>query len=114
MNEAHYGPEHVEMARTLHDLGNAYGDLGDHSKQRDYLEKALRIQEAHYGPEHVEVARTLNDLASSLVALEDLPLARAHLTRAVRIFERSDLPASHPNAVIYRRNLSIIEARLHG
>eukprot|EP00971_Amphidinium_carterae_P108347 2145209-Amphidinium_carterae.1 len=53
-NEAHHGPEHVEVAITLTNLGNAYGHLGDHSKKRDFLEKALRIEEAHYGPEHVE------------------------------------------------------------
>eukprot|EP00971_Amphidinium_carterae_P113668 2252235-Amphidinium_carterae.1 len=108
ITEAHYGPEHVEVAITLNNLGNAHGNLGDHSKERDFLEKALRIFEAHYGPEHVEVAKALNNLAKA----HDLPLARARLTRAVRILERSDLPASHPHAVLIRENLTRIEARL--
>eukprot|EP00971_Amphidinium_carterae_P274437 5446043-Amphidinium_carterae.1 len=80
--QAHYGPEHVEVAKTLHSLGNAHGALGDHAKKRDVLERVLRINEAHYGQEHVEVASTLNNLAVALWFLEDLPLARAHFTRA--------------------------------
>eukprot|EP00971_Amphidinium_carterae_P066691 1320836-Amphidinium_carterae.1 len=39
-------------AERLGNLGNAYGDLGDASKKREYLERALRIKEAHYGPDH--------------------------------------------------------------
>eukprot|EP00971_Amphidinium_carterae_P342771 6482189-Amphidinium_carterae.1 len=62
LKEAQYGPEHVEVAITLHNLGDACCKLGDDSKKRNLLEKALSIKEAHYGPEHVEVASTLNVL----------------------------------------------------
>eukprot|EP00971_Amphidinium_carterae_P273694 5432017-Amphidinium_carterae.1 len=48
--EAHYGPDHPEVAEALGYLGDAY--LGDDTKMRDYFERALRIQEAHYGPDH--------------------------------------------------------------
>eukprot|EP00971_Amphidinium_carterae_P143729 2847816-Amphidinium_carterae.1 len=43
-------------------LGTAYGALGNASKMRDYVERALQIQEAHYGPDHLEVTKTLNNL----------------------------------------------------
>eukprot|EP00971_Amphidinium_carterae_P219613 4360265-Amphidinium_carterae.1 len=36
------------QAEWIANLGNAYGALGDASKQRDYLERALRIEEPHY------------------------------------------------------------------
>eukprot|EP00971_Amphidinium_carterae_P125605 2488459-Amphidinium_carterae.1 len=39
INEAQYGPEHIEVAGTLNNLGIAYGNLGDHEKKRDYLER---------------------------------------------------------------------------
>eukprot|EP00971_Amphidinium_carterae_P203829 4045261-Amphidinium_carterae.1 len=52
--ESHYGPEHPDVAKTLTNLGTAYGSLGDAFKKRDFLERALRIQESHYGPEHPE------------------------------------------------------------
>eukprot|EP00971_Amphidinium_carterae_P077774 1537967-Amphidinium_carterae.1 len=56
IKEAHHGPEHVEVARTLGNLGIAYGYLGEYGKMCNYLENALRIEETHYGPEHVQVA----------------------------------------------------------
>eukprot|EP00971_Amphidinium_carterae_P151316 3000068-Amphidinium_carterae.1 len=64
IEERRYGPEHPQVARTLGNLGNAYGELGDASKQRDHQERALLIFESHYGPEHPEVARTLTNLGN--------------------------------------------------
>eukprot|EP00971_Amphidinium_carterae_P058419 1155748-Amphidinium_carterae.1 len=65
MEEAHYGPDHQELAKTLMNLGNAYGEFGDASKMRDCLERALQIEEAHYGPDHQEVATTLMNLGNA-------------------------------------------------
>eukprot|EP00971_Amphidinium_carterae_P023842 470099-Amphidinium_carterae.1 len=65
MLESHYGPEHPDVAKTLADLGVAYGSVGDASKQHDHLERALRILESHYGPEHPEVAITLAKLGNA-------------------------------------------------
>eukprot|EP00971_Amphidinium_carterae_P061034 1207727-Amphidinium_carterae.1 len=62
MKESHYGPEHPEVAITLTNLGNAYGSLRDVFKQRDYLERALRMKESHFGSEHPEVGITLGNL----------------------------------------------------
>ena len=42
--EREYGPDHREVAITLINLGNAYGSLGDATKQRDLLERALNIK----------------------------------------------------------------------
>ena len=50
------------MAITLNNLALAVGKLGDHTRERDLLEAALKIKEAHYGKEHFEVAITLNHL----------------------------------------------------
>eukprot|EP00971_Amphidinium_carterae_P270164 5360104-Amphidinium_carterae.1 len=52
-------------------LGNAYGSLGNALKQREYLERALRIKESHYGPEHPEVAITLTNLGNAYGSLGD-------------------------------------------
>ena len=66
INERHYGPEHPEVAKTLGNLGNAYGDLGDTARQKALLERALVILERHYGPEHPDVAKTLSKLRQCL------------------------------------------------
>eukprot|EP00971_Amphidinium_carterae_P042864 842459-Amphidinium_carterae.1 len=48
-------PEHAWCPEWLGYLGIFYGSLGDAGKQRDHLERALRIKESHYGPEHPEM-----------------------------------------------------------
>jgi len=89
IQEAHYGPDHVEVAVTLTNLGNAYGSLGDAAKQRELLERSLRIDEAHYGPDHVAVAVTLTSLGNAYGSLGDAAKQRELLGRAVEIFERN-------------------------
>ncbi len=53
------------MARTLVNLGNAYGDLGNPVKKIDLLERALPVLEKHYGPEHGTVLITRKNLADA-------------------------------------------------
>ena len=51
------------MVATLNNLGNAYGQLGNPSKQRDLLKRALAIFERACGRDHVDLAATLGNLA---------------------------------------------------
>eukprot|EP00971_Amphidinium_carterae_P248869 4940036-Amphidinium_carterae.1 len=74
-------PEHVRQPAWLGTLGSAYGSLGDCTKQRDYLERALRIQESHYGPEHPDVASTLGNLGNAYGSLGDTFKKRDYLER---------------------------------
>eukprot|EP00971_Amphidinium_carterae_P215872 4284962-Amphidinium_carterae.1 len=71
IQEAHYGPDHPLVAMTLTDLGNAYGALGDASKQRDHSERALPILKANYGPDHPNVAVSLMNLGNAYGDLGD-------------------------------------------
>ncbi|WP_374698250.1 tetratricopeptide repeat protein [Wolbachia endosymbiont (group B) of Limnophora tigrina] len=36
--EKHYGLDHVQVAKQLTNLGNAYGNSGDSQKQKELLE----------------------------------------------------------------------------
>ena len=65
IKEREYGSDHREVAITLTNLGNAYGDLGDAKKQRDLLERALVIEEREYGSDHCEAATTLTNLGNA-------------------------------------------------
>ena len=56
IKEREFGPDHVEVAGTLHKLGNAHGDLGDNAKKRDLLQRALAILEREYGRDHPDAA----------------------------------------------------------
>ncbi|WCR53664.1 MAG: hypothetical protein PG981_000686 [Wolbachia endosymbiont of Ctenocephalides orientis wCori] len=50
IKERHYGPDHFEVAKTLANLGTAYGDLGNHNKQKELLERAIPIFEKYNHP----------------------------------------------------------------
>ena len=75
-------------------FATAYGDLGDFSKQRDVLERTLRIKESQYGEDHFELAKTLTNLGIAYGNLKHLKegqrmlMQRDLLERSLRIKER--------------------------
>eukprot|EP00971_Amphidinium_carterae_P195453 3878723-Amphidinium_carterae.1 len=71
----------------LGSLGKAYESLGEYAKQRDYSERALRIQESHKRLEHPEVAITLTNLGNAHGNLGDYAKKRDYLARALRLEE---------------------------
>eukprot|EP00971_Amphidinium_carterae_P080959 1601750-Amphidinium_carterae.1 len=96
--------EHALRPEWLANLGVAYGNLGDASKKRDYLERALRILESHYGPEHPVVAKTLASLGVAYGDLGDASKERDCLERALRIKEGHYGP-EHPEVAKTLANL---------
>ncbi|CAE7532245.1 unnamed protein product, partial [Symbiodinium sp. CCMP2456] len=106
--EQAHGPEHANVARTLNNLANACGDLGDHREmkrtlndlanacgalgdlreQKRLVENALVIVEREFGTEHAEVAWTLNNLAIACGALGDLQEMKRLLEKSLVILER--------------------------
>eukprot|EP00971_Amphidinium_carterae_P162584 3223130-Amphidinium_carterae.1 len=95
----------------LGNLGNAYADLGDASKQRDYSERALRILEAHYGPDLPEVAKTVMNLGNAYGDLGDASKMRDYLERALRITEAHYGP-DHPEVAKTLVNLGTASGAL--
>ena len=93
------------MAQTLTNFGNAYGDLGDHAKSRDVLERALAIKERAYGRDHPDVAITLGNLGMAYGELGDAAKKREYVTRTLKIFEGAYGP-DHPHATFYREELA--------
>ena len=71
------------MAKTLTNLGIAYGALGDTARKKALLERALVIQERHYGPEHPQVAITLTNLGIAYGDLGDTARKKELLERAL-------------------------------
>ena len=80
-------PGRAASLSFLGNLGNAYGALGDAAKQRDLLERALKIKEACFGEDHKEVAITLGSLGNAYGALGDAAKQRDLLERALKIKE---------------------------
>lgn len=86
--ENYYGKDHIQVAITLTNLGNTYGDLGDFRRQKELLEQALVILERHYGKDHVQMAITLTNLANAYGDLGNYTQQKTLLERALAIFER--------------------------
>jgi len=92
------------VAKTLTNLGIAYGDLGDNAKKRDVLVRALAIEEREFGRDHVESANTLANLGNAHGDLGDNAKKRDLLERALAIFER-EYGRDHPHAAYCREQL---------
>ena len=43
IKERKYGPDHPELTKTLANLGDAYGNLGEHEKQMEMRKRALTM-----------------------------------------------------------------------
>ena len=102
--ERAYGRDHPDVATTLTNLGDAYRALGDSSKARDMLERALAIDERAYGRDHVQVAFSLGSLGLAYGALGDAAKKCEYVTRTVKIFEGAYGPGP-PHAKWYRAQL---------
>ena len=59
---AAFGPEHVELAQILHDLGVVLADKGDYVGAAQRLEEALAMRRRLLGNEQADVAVTLSEL----------------------------------------------------
>jgi tetratricopeptide (TPR) repeat protein len=91
--EREYGPDHVQVAITLTNLGNAYGSLGDYGKKKELLERVLVIKERKNDPDHVEVARTLNSIGWAAWEFSDSLFGEPLLSKGVAI-----LRSHHPDS----------------
>jgi len=103
IQEAHYGKDHVEVAGILNNLGSAYGLLGDHVTECDYLKRALKIKES-YGKDHVEMAEILNNLGNAYGSLGDHITKRDYLERALKI-EETHYGKDHVEVAVTLNNL---------
>ena len=61
--EATYGPEHMNTATSLNNLGGLYEEQGLYADVEPLYKRALAIRVKALGPEHPEVALSLSNLA---------------------------------------------------
>ena len=58
------GPDHVDVAKTYHNMGILHYDLGEHQQAKEYYERALSIKLNKLGPDHVNVARMYHNMGN--------------------------------------------------
>jgi eukaryotic-like serine/threonine-protein kinase len=85
LREQLLGPEHPDLAVTLHNLGVLRSMLGDLVAARALFERALAIREQALGPEHPDLADTVDAVGAIDRELGDLAAARRYQERALAI-----------------------------
>jgi CHAT domain-containing protein len=89
LREKALGPEHPDVAQSLHNLALIYRFKGDYAKAEPLFQRALAIWEKALGPEHPDIAESLNLLARLYEAKGDLTLAVTFQSRANEVSERN-------------------------
>jgi len=109
--EAEFGPEHYEVAATLHNLAATIYAAELSSEAEDHYRRSLAIKKTLLGDASPDVALTCNNLGRLLTETgrpsEAIPL----LVTAVAILKKSLLPG-HPQCAAAERNLTAALARL--
>ena len=82
IRERAVGPDGLEVATSLNNLGSVLRIRGDFESARPLLERALKISEKALGPDDPQTAAILGSLASLLQN-------QGHLAEALPLFERS-------------------------
>jgi tetratricopeptide (TPR) repeat protein len=81
------GPDHLNTAISLNNLGTLLRAQGNLAGARPYYERALAICEKALGPHHPETATGLDNLGTLLKEQGDLAGARPYCERALAIRE---------------------------
>jgi serine/threonine-protein kinase len=99
LREQALGPDHLEVAISLNNLGILFNDMARPREARDVLARAAAIREKILGPDHPETALTLNNLGIALSFMGDTAGAFAAFTRALAADERA-LGPEHPDLLM--------------
>ncbi|WP_231848236.1 CHAT domain-containing tetratricopeptide repeat protein [Gloeobacter violaceus] len=103
------GEKHLEVAQSLHSLGNLYLKQGNYAGAEPLYRRALAIREKALGPNHPEVARSLNSLAVLYIDRGNYAGAESLHKRALAIREKA-LGGEHPDVIQTLNNLAALHA----
>lgn len=90
--EQQHGPEHLDVATSLNNLGRLYQHAGRFEEALPPLQRALTIREKHDGPGALSVASTLTNLGGVYDSQGDAASAEPYFFRALEIYQ------THPEA----------------
>ena len=107
IKERALGPDHLELAKSLTNLGIVSKLAGDYAAARPLIERALAIREKALGPDNREVAGSLSNLGSLLRDMGEFSKARALHQRALATREKI-LGPDHLEVGSSLNNLAIV------
>jgi CHAT domain-containing protein/Tfp pilus assembly protein PilF len=89
IREKALGPEHTDVADSLHSLAELLKEMGEYAKAEPLYQRALDIRERTLGPEHPKVAVSLSRLAVLYREMGEYAKAEPLYQRALMILERA-------------------------
>ena len=81
-----FGPDHLNLATPMHNLGRIAGERGDLAQAREYHQKALAIRARSLGEYSPPAAESVIQLGKLAYQEGDLPGATRDLERALAVF----------------------------
>lgn len=106
----HYGTrEHVEVAATLHNIGNVLHAAQDCAGAIQCFWDAKLLQEQLLGPNHVQVARACVAIANVYYEAQQYEDAREAYYDAIQVFLNAGLSDRHPEVLAVQHDLQEIE-----
>jgi CHAT domain-containing protein/Tfp pilus assembly protein PilF len=107
------GPEHPDVARSIHSLADLYREIGEYAKAGPLYQSALKIRQKVFGLEHPEVASSLNGLATLHLIEGDFVKAEPLLLQTLEIRQKV-LDPEHPDIAECLNSLANLYADLGG
>jgi CHAT domain-containing protein/lipopolysaccharide biosynthesis regulator YciM len=107
IREKALGPDHLDVARSLHSLASLYFEMGDYARALPLSQRALTIREKALGPSHPQVARSLTGLAMTYHEMGDYPRALPLHQRALAIQEKA-LGPDDPDVAKSLNDLAVV------
>ncbi|HEU4411142.1 MAG TPA: tetratricopeptide repeat protein [Polyangiaceae bacterium] len=107
LRERVLGPNHPDVANSLHILAELYRAQGAYTKAEPLHLRALAILEKALGPEHPLVAASLNNLAGLYWAQGAYEKAELLVERALRLREKA-LGPDHPSVAGSLNGLALL------
>ena len=105
--EAVLGSGDARVSELWDRVATALQSMGELSRAKELLERALASEEKNLGEEHPSVATRRSNLAGVLKDLGELPRAKELLERALASVEKN-LGEEHPSVAIRRFNLGTV------
>jgi tetratricopeptide (TPR) repeat protein len=104
------GPDNIEEAIDLNNLGNLFFETGKLPLAADYFRKAIAVKRANFPGTHPSLATSLNNLGSACIDLKCYSEAEGALKEALRI-RQATLSADHPAIGDTLNNLAVLAER---
>jgi len=106
----HYGTrEHVEIAATLHNIGNVLHAAQDCAGAIQCFWDAKLLQQQLLGPDHVQVARACVATGNVYYEATQYEDAREAYCDALSVFANAGLDKTHPEVMAIQEDLNDIE-----